>query len=181
MQTVQALFFWMLNDCRKRFYSFAQFNPYRILRMVRKTEPKNRSFLTKTERRKLNRNWPTSRWAKPLQHNTLVYSVTSISESRPIFSIVSFPLPWDRHLSVNQVNNSPNCTLPCNAWSTSISVLIRNPVQCLFCFSGVFHALQMTNTTVILSLLWFQTHLVLLFSLLLHVKSHSVFFLDKTQ
>ena len=61
----------------------------------------------------------------------------------------------------------------CNAWSTSISVLcsvlpswrikIRNPVQCLFCSSGVFHALHMINTTVILSLLWFPTHIVQLF------------------
>ena len=91
--------------------------------MVRKTEPKSTVFS-----QKLNRNRPTSRWAKPLQHKILVHSVTSISGS--IFSTLYFPLPWDRHLRVHQVNISPDCTLPCNAWLTSISVLIRNPVFC---------------------------------------------------
>ena len=61
---------------------------------------------------------------------------TSGSPFFPLFSVHCLVIDvFPCHLHV--FNISRDCVSPRGAWSTLLSLLIRNPMQCLFCSSGL--------------------------------------------
>jgi len=84
---------------------------------------------------------------KLLCHNVTVFLSCDMHIAQSIVSIHLWPLAWDRCV-FHTFDISPDFVFQVDdAWSASIPLFIRNPVQCLFCSSGVVHALHLTKTT----------------------------------